>query len=160
MKLITPKYISVGFLIGFAAVALYLSSVDYRYFLLQREVKAWSFRYPPTEMELERVERSLSEISQSFNPNILWLEAIVLEWRAYNDGENGRFFLKRSEGKLEQALNLREVDSRLWAHLAVIQTKLGMPKSTVNESVENAKRYGAKDVATWKLLDYMQELRQ
>lgn len=145
-------YIVIPILVVLAAVSFYLAYLDLVFFGVQRNVKSWSERYPPSSAELDAAKSQLSTILKPYNPNSIWLNAIVLEWQAYNDPDNARFYLIQAESSLRQALKMRPSDGRLWAHLAVLKEKQQKSPEDIKEAADKARRFGPYDPDTIKIL--------
>lgn len=105
---------------------------------------------------MDYVLNTVRAIDAGYNPNMLWLEAIALEWQSHLHIENARFYLIQSEHTLLEAITLRPKDARLWAHYAIVLHKQSKPYAVVDAAKSKAEALGRYDTATHKLLAYFE----
>lgn len=124
---------------------------DWRHFSLEKQVATWQLNARPSLDEVGDVAAQI-RANLGSNPNSFRLYALALEWQAVLDQANYRFYLAGAEAALLHSLHLRPTDSRAWAHLAFVKSKLRRDVNDIHASYSKAKQFGAGDRETQKIL--------
>lgn len=124
---------------------------DWNYFALEKQLNSWQTDSPPHPDEINQFLAQV-KVSSKANPSLLRIQALALEWKAFIDDSNQRFYLYGAEESLQKVIILRPTDSQAWAHLALVKTKLERGKKDIDRCYQQAKRLGSGDQQTIKML--------
>ena len=146
---ITAAMLSVLLLVMVFAVNTFQR--DWQFFSIEKQLSTWGGDLPPSLEEVGSISERMQPLV-AYNPNMMRMHALTLEWKALLDTKNQRFHLYGAEESLQHAVVLRPTDSRAWAHLALIKSKLYREARDIQFCYEKAKQLGVGDRQTLAIL--------
>ena len=141
--------LSVLFLV--LSLSVHILQRDWQSFFIEKQLSTWADDAPPSLEEVGVISEYIQPLV-IHSPNMMRMHALTLEWKALLDTKNQRFHLYGAEESLERAVVLRPTDSRAWAHLALIKSKLYREARDIQFCYKKAKLLGLGDRQTLAIL--------